>query len=150
MFWLPMAAMAAMGAIQGAQQENAERKSRQNQALVNRYAPLFGQQVKAVDPAQNHILPNIFTGAIRGYEMGSQFDMDEALRDAAKQQMVTPSNSGNVYGLNLPPMKSVFDSGGGYGPELGDRMQMAGYSPSLGQGGRYNLGLSYGQNPYAH
>src|SRR4051812_19686671 len=151
MFWIPMMAMAAAAAIQGAQKENAERKSRQNKALVNRYAPIFHQPVEAAEPIQNHILPDMLAGAIRGYEFGSRFDMDDALREAAKQQMVTPASSGQTYGLDLPKMRSVFDppeslalgSGNVYGMNLPEMRSV--FDPpesiALGSGNVYGMNL---------
>ena len=126
MFWWAPLASAAAGLILGNEQQKAQNRANKNQALLNMYAPLFGQEVKAMQPQQDHIIPGMVSGAIRGYEMAAGYDEQQAAKAMAERKMDLLERMAGGYG------------GGGQGIVMPQS---------------YNLGLPttnvFG-NPYSH
>jgi hypothetical protein len=73
------AGSAILGMYQGRQQQQAQTRARQDQARINMYAPLFGQEIRALGPESDHVSTGAIQGAMTGYQMANQYTMNDKL-----------------------------------------------------------------------
>ncbi|HYX39936.1 MAG TPA: hypothetical protein VE954_43120 [Oligoflexus sp.] len=78
MWWIPLAT-AAVSAYMGNQQQKAQTDARKEQARFNAWAPLFGQAPKPLGAEQDQVTPAILQGAMSGYQMMAQHQMNQKL-----------------------------------------------------------------------
>jgi hypothetical protein len=79
--------MAAINGYLGYKEQQEQEKARKEQALINMYAPLFGQMPQALAARQNKVMPGIISGAMSGYDIASQIKNDEMRDNLYKKLM---------------------------------------------------------------
>lgn len=79
--------MAAINGYLGYKEQQEQEKARKDQALINMYAPLWGQMPQALAARQNKVMPGIISGAMSGYDIASQLKRDDMQENLYKKLM---------------------------------------------------------------
>jgi hypothetical protein len=93
--------MAAINGYLGYKEQQEQEKARKDQALINMYAPLFGQMPQALAARQNKIMPGIISGAMSGYDIASQLKNDE-MRDNLYKKLMEDNGKTSQESLVTP------------------------------------------------
>lgn len=103
---LPLASALGSGYL-GYEQQKSQEQARKDQALINMYAPLFGQQVQALPMKQNMVMPGIIQGGISGYEMANNIQKAERDKNLYDKQMELLNKANQSDTLVSPQAPSV-------------------------------------------
>jgi hypothetical protein len=109
MWWAPLIGAVA-GAVMANKQQKAADQARKDQALINMYAPLFGQQVQALPARQDLTTQGAVSGGMTGYQIGQGLE-DQKLRKTYYDAMIADkANTANPYASTLVPAPSSIQS----------------------------------------
>ena len=99
-----MLAAAGIGMLQGRQQDKAQRKAMEMQALQNKYAPLFGQAPSSVAPMQDNTLKGLVAGGMTGYQQAMNYEMmKNAMQEASDDPKTSGFGTGSDLAMHLGP-----------------------------------------------
>lgn len=95
MWWIPLAT-AAVSAYMGHQQQKAQNEARKEQSRFNAWAPLFNQAPKPLGAEQDLVTPAAMQGAMTGYQMMAQHQMNEKLGNFYDKMSASDSANPNA------------------------------------------------------
>jgi hypothetical protein len=96
MFWIAPVAGAVISAYMAHQQQKAQNDARKEQARFNMYAPIFGQAPQPLGAAQDKVTPAVLQGALSGYQMMAQHQMNQKMENYYDKMSANDSANPNA------------------------------------------------------